>query len=93
MIVYLAIIKLFLPSNLASFFFCISDSFCKASLSLSHLFFNLLLFFYGACAILLSTASVMATPARVKGAVCRSVKVIRSRTIERTIEKTIHTYI
>ena len=44
------------------------------------------------CGILLSVALVRATPAYVKCAVRRAVKVIRRHARERTIEKTIHTY-
>ena len=45
------------------------------------------------CAILLSAALVKATPARVKCAVRRAVKVIHRRAREHAKEKTIHTYI
>ena len=72
--------KLFLPSTLL--FFCISNSFCLTYLSCS------LHFFYGVCEILQSAVLVSA---RVKCAVRRTFKVIRSHRI--TIHIYIHIYI
>ena len=72
--------------------FCFSDSFYLASLCHSRLLFNLFPFLLWCVAILLSAALARATPAHVKCAVRRAVKVICRRARERTIEKTILTH-
>ena len=75
-------------------FFCISDSFCLASLSRSRLLFTLIPFLlWCVYAILLFVVLVGATTTHVKCAIRHAVKVIRRLAHEHAIEKTIHTYV